>query len=56
MALSLGALDTPLAAAEGVALTPVPILGYSLLQVGVAVGVVGIAIIALRKLYEKTLR
>ena len=46
----------PLALAEDIVLSPVNVLGgYSLLQIGVAAGVVGAGIWGLRALYNKAL-
>lgn len=46
----------PLALAEDVLLSPINVIGgYSLLQVGVAMGIVGVGVLALRTLYEKAL-
>ena len=46
----------PLALAEDVLLSPINVLGgYSLLQIGVAAGVVGAGIYGLRVLYQKAL-
>lgn len=46
----------PLALAEDVLLSPINVIGgYSLLQVGVAAGVIGAGIWGLRALYTKAL-
>lgn len=46
----------PLALAEDILLDPINVLGgYSLLQVGVAAGVIGVGILGLRALYQKAL-